>query len=221
VLWYLQQIITAPTLVVLSRRLGAGDVDGARRAYELAVRMSYLTGLAVSILVVILADPITALLGGEDYLHSATALTICGSVIWLSYVSFVQGMLIMAGDHVRAGLVTAGIFTTLTLGADVALILPFGTRGAAAAAAFGVAATLAGCTILHRRTLGWSTPSPPVRLLAVAAVALAVGWSLRGVPVAAGAATLATYGLGLAGTGVLPVEEAKKLVGALRSPRSA
>jgi O-antigen/teichoic acid export membrane protein len=219
-LWYLHTVVTVPTMVVLSRRLGDRDREGARRAYDLAVRISYLTGTAVSLLVVVLSGSITDVLGGADYAHASAALAISGSVLWLSYVSFVQGTLILAGDHLRAGLITVVSITAVVVAVDVGLILPFGTPGAAAAAAIGVVATVVGCAILHRRTLGWSTALPPLRLVLVAAVALAAGLLLRRAPVAAGVAVAAVYGAGLAVTRLLPRDELSRILHALR-PRAA
>lgn len=211
-LWYLHTVVTAPTMVLLSRRLGEGDVEGARRAYDFAIRISYITGLGVSLVVVVLSGAIMEVLGGGGYLHSVTALTIGGSVLWLSYVSFVQGTLILAGDHLRAGLLTAGLLSLVTLVLDVGLIIPFGVRGAAVAAALAVAATVGGCALLHHRTLGWSTPLPPLSLGVVAALGLGVGLALRDVPVLAGPAALVTYGVGVAVTGAMTPAEVGRIV---------
>jgi O-antigen/teichoic acid export membrane protein len=196
-LWYVHTIVTAPTMVLLSHRLGSGDVAGARRAYDMAIRISYISGFAVALVVAVASPAIIDLLGGHDYAHASAALAISASVLWLGYVSFVQGTLILAGDHLKAGLVTAGILTAITIAIDIALIMAFGVIGAACAAALAVIATVIGCAVLHRRTLGWSTAPPQPRLLVVAIVALAAAIPALHTPLLAGVIAMSVYVVGL------------------------
>jgi O-antigen/teichoic acid export membrane protein len=213
---YLQTIVTAPTVVLLNRRIAAGNLPAARRAYDLAVRLSFATGGVVAVAVVALAGPIVGVLGGSDYRDSATALAISGAAIWFTFPSLVQGALILAGNHLRRGLITAGVLTAVTVGLDVALIVRYGVRGAATAAALGVLATFVGVDLLHRRTLGWPTWLPPAPLWVALVLAIAIAAALRDQPVIAAPSALAVYAAALVGTRTLGADEVRRIRDGLR-----
>jgi O-antigen/teichoic acid export membrane protein len=220
-LGYLQSIVTAPTVVLLNRRIAAANLPAARRAYDLAVRLSFVTGGVAAVSVVALAGSIVGLLGGGGYHDSATALAISGTAIWLAFPALVQGSLIMAGNHLRAGLATATALTAITLALDVILIVRFGVRGAAAAAALGVAVTFLGGDLLHRRTLGWPTWLPPAPLWAALAVAFAIGGVLRDRPLVGAPLALLVYGVGVMITGTLGRDEIRRILDGLRRSAAA
>jgi O-antigen/teichoic acid export membrane protein len=215
-LGYLQSIVTAPTVVLLNRRIEAGNLPAARRAYDLAVRLSFATGGAAAVAVVALAGPIVQVLGGAHYRDSATALAISGVAVWFTFPSLVQGSLILAGNHLRRGLATAAALTTITLALDVVLIFRYGVRGAAVAAALGVLATFVGCDLLHRRTLGWPTWLPPAPLWGAMAAAVAIGAVLRDQPLLGAPLALLVYGVALLGTRTLGVDEVRRIRDGLR-----
>jgi O-antigen/teichoic acid export membrane protein len=188
VFWSVQTAVTAPALYLLSRRLGSGDMQGAQRGYSLALRLSYLWGGLVSALLLGLSDPIVGLLGAGSYEDAPTALAILGAAQWLAFAALVQGTLIMAGDHLREGILTAGVVTMTTVALDVALIPAFGVPGAAVAGAATSAVTVVGFSRLHRRTLGLRTERPRAGLAIALLAAATIAFGLRGVA-ALGAAT--------------------------------
>lgn len=162
---YISTALTAPLFFLLSRRLAAGDTEGARRAYSEALRVIYLIGLPASVGLLMLASPIVDITLGPGYGAAATPLAIMGAAQWLTWLTYAQGSLIMAGDFVRRGVLVAGMLTGITVALDVILIPNFGSTGAAVAMVVGWALSAALFHRLHRRTVGISTPRPPTRLL--------------------------------------------------------
>ncbi|MEQ1786204.1 MAG: oligosaccharide flippase family protein, partial [Acidimicrobiales bacterium] len=159
-LWYLHSLVTGPTLFLLSRRLGAGDRRGAQRAFTEAVRLSYLIGLLLSALLVGLHEPLIRLLGGAAYGDAATALALLGPGLFLTFVGLVQGTLILAGDHHRAGLFVAGAVTAATLALDLVMVPIWGIAGAAGAASITSLLTCVTFAWFGQRSEGLRTPLP-------------------------------------------------------------
>lgn len=199
---YLSTALTAPLFFLLSRRLGAGDRDGAGRAYAEAVRLIYLLGLPLSVGLMVLARPIVDVALGPGYGAAATPLAIMGAAQWLTWLTYAQGSLIMAGDFVRRGIAVAALLTAITLGFDVVLIPTNGATGAAVAmvVAWGLSAFL--FHRLHATTVGISTPTPSVRVIVPAAVMLIAVLPFRNatlaVPVLVG---VLVFGAGVCVTG--------------------
>lgn len=221
VFWSVQTAITAPALYILSRRLGSRDLQGAQRGYSLAIRLSYLWGGLVSALLVGLSDPIVGLLGAGNYEDASAALAILGASQWLVFAVLVQGTLIMAGDHLRDGILTAGVITMATVALDVALIPAFGVRGAAVAGAAASVVTVLGFSRLHRRTLGLRTEQPEAGLVIALLTAGATAFSLRGTAVLSAVAATVAYLLVCSLTLPKARTDLRALVTLMRERRSA
>ena len=157
----------APALFILSRRLGAGDHAGVRRAYEHAVRIAYLVGIPVSIAIVVLHQPIVDLVLGPKYAGVGPLLGILASSAFLAILSSVQGALILAVGCTKTALRASLLILVVATGLDLALISAFGARGAAWAT---VGAAVTSCVVfdaVNRRAAELGT-SPPARRLLVA-----------------------------------------------------
>lgn len=208
---YLSTALTGPLLFILSRRLGAGDEEGAGRAYEQALRVVYLIGVPLSVGLVILARPIITTAAGPAYADAATPFAIMAAGQWLTWVIFVQGSLLMAGNFVRRGLPVVALVAGATVALDAAIVPTYGAVGAAIAML--LAWVFAGVALdrFHRRTVGVPTPLPSGRLaLAAAVMGLAVA-ALRDaplpVPVLAG---VAVYAVAVAVTGAVTAADVRR-----------
>ena len=172
-------IITGPAVYLFSVRLGRRDVAAAQRAFDEAVRLAYLLGLPISATVVVLHDPLARTIFGDAFAAAALPLAILGSQVWLSFVAYVQGSLIVAGDFQRRGVVVAGSITAVVVVLDLALIPPFGAEGAAVAGLVTAAVTVVGFARFHRAHTGIDTMPPPPGVLLAALVAGGAAWVLR------------------------------------------
>jgi O-antigen/teichoic acid export membrane protein len=218
--WSLHAVVTAPMLFLLSRRLGQGDVPGAQRAYVLAIRLSYAVGGLASALLLTFHDQAVDLLGAADYPDAATALAILGGSLWLTLVALVQGVLILAGDHVRRGITVAAAVTAATVVMDLVLIGAYGTVGAAWAGAATSALTVVAFGWLHHVTLGLATPLPPMGMIAAAAVALALPRTVQVPDLLAVMLASAAYVGVLVASGALRIEDVTRIATAVRRSRA-
>lgn len=214
---YLSTAMTAPLFFLLSRRLAAGDWEGACRAYTEALRVIYLLGLPVSVGLLLLARPIVDVVLGSEYGAAATPLAIMGAAQWLSWLTYAQGSLIMAGDFVRRGVAVAGLLTGITLALDAILIPSMGLTGAALAMVVAWTLTAVLFHRFHKRTVGIVTRPPSMRLLVPTALMALVVLSLRTlalpIPVAVGAIV---YGAGVCLTGAVTAADRLRVVALLR-----
>jgi O-antigen/teichoic acid export membrane protein len=174
----------APALYILSRRMGAGDRDGVRRAYAHAARIAYLLGLPVSVAIVVLHQPIVDLVLGSEYTNVGPMLGILACSAWLAILSTVQGAMILAEGCTTRALQASLVILVVAAGLDLALINAFGAAGAAWAT---VGAAVTSCIVfdvLNRRVTGIGTPLPSLRLVAAcagsAAILLAVTRAVQG-----------------------------------------
>lgn len=160
---------------LLNRRIGAGDIDGARAAYRETAGLLYVVGLLVSAVVFSLAQPIVLLVFGEPYAEVAMPLAVLGAAQWVAFLIQLEGALVNSRDDLaRSSLVAAACLST-TLVLDVVLVPLYGVAGAAGAGAVGVGLTALGLDIYHRRTLGVGLPRPPLGGLVAFAVASTAG----------------------------------------------
>lgn len=214
---YLSTALTAPLFFLLSRRLGANDTDGARRAYREVIRGLFLLGLPSSVLVLLLARPIIDVALGPEYGDVATPLAIMGAALWINWLNYAQGSLIMAGNFVRRGVGVAALLTGITVALDVVLIPVLGSTGAAVAMVTTWALSAVLFHRLHTRTVGIATPMPSVRVLVPAAVMAAAVLPLREavlpIPVIVGGLV---YCLGVCLTGAVTDADRHRLVVMLR-----
>ena len=211
-LLFVGTVITAPSLFLLSRRLGTGDVDGAERAFGEAARLTYVVGLPLSVGLAVFHDDAARLVFGADYAASAVPLAILGGGIAVTLLAMLQGALILAGDHVGAGLRTAALVTALMVLFDIALVLPFGATGAAVASVAGGIVTVAAFGRFHRRTTGIRTPAPSPGLLTASVLCGGTAWVLSGTSTAlAVVAAAAVYVTAAVATGAVTTDDFRRL----------
>lgn len=170
----LGMVVGGPALFILSKRLGSRDVEGARRAYGHAVRAAYLLGLPMTAIVVGLHTPLTRVAFGPHYSDAGPLLAVLGLSIALAILGWVQGSVVLAGDHVGRALRGFGGVLVAAVLVDLALIPGFGAPGAAVAT---VLIAVTSCVVfdrLNRRTLGIATPVPDAGVAIASVVACAV-----------------------------------------------
>ena len=213
---YLAVVVSVPSLFILSRRLGSGDLAGAQRAYDEAARLVLVLGLGVSALLVALSEPLATLLFGSAYAGVGPPLAILGAQLFLAFLVAVQGAAILSGDKVTSALPIAAGITSVTIILDLAVVWKYGAIGAAAATAAGQVVAVAVFAVYIRRTIGLHTHLPPAGALAAAVTGGAAAWVLRdlGVVVAAGSGVTA-YALVLMATRTVRRSDLRRLAGAL------
>ena len=196
---------------LLNRRIGGGDVEGARTAYRHTAGLLYLVGFLVSAMVLALAEPLVLLLFGQPYRDVAMPLAVLGAAQWIAFLIQLEGALVNSRDDLaRSSLVAAACLST-TLILDVVLVPIYGVAGAAGAGAAGIALTALGLDTYHRRTLGIGLPLPPLGSVLGFAVASATGLLLDLPLVPRGLLVLVTYlGVTLA-TGALTLDLVRRV----------
>lgn len=216
-LTFLATVVAAPSLFILSRRIGVGDVPAAQRAYDGAIRSAYLMGLPLTAVVVTLADPLAQLAFGPEYRASAELLAILGLQLWLAFLASVQGSLLLAGGQLRRAVKLFATVAVVAVGVEVAAIGIAGATGAAMVMVILQLMVVASSAWFSSKVTGVKLPSPPVGAVTAAATSAAVmgtlsfiglGWRL-----AAGALS---YGLVLVITRTIDRHDLDDLLGHLR-----
>ena len=191
---YLGAVIGVPLMVVLSRRLAAGDRIGSQKAFTDACRVSWLLGLGIAAVVAGTSQPIVHTFFGSAYDDAVIPLALLASQLPLLFITALQGTVLAAGTDER-GLVWVSVLVgSATLLLDLAIVPIFEANGAAAVMiAIRVIAFLA-FIYRMRRTMQIHTPGPAIGALVAALAAFVVGLltSSLGIVVAV-AAALATY----------------------------
>ncbi|HUP85611.1 MAG TPA: oligosaccharide flippase family protein [Acidimicrobiales bacterium] len=167
-LGFLGSVVAAPSLFILSRRLGAGDSLGAQRAFDEATRLAYLIGLALSAVLVAIGTPVAAVVFGEKYRAAGTLLSILGLQLWLALIAAIQGSLLLAGGELRRAV---KFFSSLAAGAVVVqttAIMIAGAIGAAVAMVVVQSSIVTAAALFSRRYTGVSLRRPPVGALIAA-----------------------------------------------------
>jgi O-antigen/teichoic acid export membrane protein len=208
---YLGPVIVAPALFILSRRLATGDVAGADRAYREATRVLYLASLPLSVGIVALHEPLVRLFFGARYAASEVPLAILGAQLWLSFVSSIQGTILIAGGETRRAILRAGLVAAITVALDVAVIPAHGARGAASVLIVTEVATVLSFGELIWRRWRIATPIPPLGAIAAAAGCGVAAWLLRDYLALAVLAGAVVYGGGLLLTGTVDRRDLTRL----------
>lgn len=216
---FLAVVVAAPSLYILSRRVGQGDAAGAQRAYDEAVRAVYLLGLPLSAALVALGQPLAELVFGPRYARSGQLLAILGLQVWLAFVAAVQASLLLAGGHLRRAV---SLFAALGVFAVVLAVAAIGVAratGAALAMVLVQSVMVASVARFNRRVSGVALRLPPIGAV-LAAVASGAGmYALRGVNVFAGlGAGALIYTLLLVATRTIVGRDLEQLMGYLRTP---
>lgn len=217
---YLSTALTSPLLFLLSRRLGAGDRDGADRVYRAAVRLLYLLGLPLSLGLLLLARPAVSVALGPAFADAAVPFAIMGAAQWLTWLIFTQSALIMAGDAMGRAVRTGAAIAGVTVALDLLLVPTFGATGATCAMVASWAFSAVALHRFARRTAGISTPLPSARVLVPTAVMGVVVACLRHqplvVPVVAG---IAVYAVGVVVSRAFTPADCARLVTLVRPNR--
>lgn len=191
---------------LLNRRIGAGDLEGARTAYRHTAALLYLVGFLVSAMVVTLAEPLVLLLFGAPFREVAMPLAVLGSVQWIAFLIQLEGALVNSRDDLAKSSIVAAACLSSTLVLDLVLVPLFGVAGAAGAGAAGVALTALGLDTYHRRTLGIGLPLPPYGVVLGGLLACLAGVTLGGPLAARAAVVILTYVAITLATGALSPE---------------
>ncbi|MDQ4070545.1 MAG: oligosaccharide flippase family protein [Actinomycetota bacterium] len=200
-LWFISAALTGPALFILSRRLGSGDVPGARRAFREAARVMYLVSVPVTVVLVLLARPAVTLALGPEYAGAVLPFSILAATLWLVFIVQLQTALVNAGDHARAAMGTAACVAGVTVALDLVLVPTMGGPGAALAM---VGSSLVAAFLYTRvtvRRLGIPMPLPPASAVIAAAVMAVPLVMLSEWPVPAAMVAAAAYAGTVAATG--------------------
>ncbi len=205
-------VIGGPALFIVSKRLGAADIEGARRAYSHAARVAYLIGLPVTTVLVALHEPLTRIAFGPRYTGTGPVLAVLALSIWLAVLCGAQGAVILAAGATGPALRASVVILLAAAVADVILIPAFGAIGAAAATS---AVAVVSCFMfdrVNRRVLGMGTPAPgAATVLACAASGLAMYGATQVGPVWLGLLFIPVIPLLLWSTGSVTISEVKSL----------
>lgn len=215
-------VIAGPAVYLFSVRLGRRDTAGAQRAFDEAVRLSYLLGLPISTVVVVLHDPLARGIFGDAFAAAGPPLAILGAQVWLAFVAYVQGSLIIAGDFQRRGVLVAAAITAVVVVLDLALVPAFGAQGAASASLVTAVVTVFAFARFHRAHAGITTMVPPPGILLAALAAGVAAWLLRfQVLPAALLLSFLTYALALVVTRSVTASDVARLQAIIGRPPAA
>lgn len=209
---YLGSAVCVPALVLISARLGDGRRADLHKIYSQAIRVIYLLGIPVSVVLAVAADDIVDLAFGSDYSRAAVPLAVLGAGLSVFFVMQVQVVIITAGHRVTLGLKLAGLHLGLVAALDVALIPHLGPLGAALAMVVSWLAMAIIYDRTHCRSLGLRTALPSRRMLAAGSALGA--WLLVVGPVAGGYAIpmgLVIYGVALVQGGEVDCTDIRRL----------
>lgn len=126
---------SAVTTVMLPRLsyYTATDSNRQKATGLMAKNMNFLLMLGLSIItaLVICAEPIIAILGGNDYLGAAPAMRISAPIVLVSSISAMLSQYMIAADHEKALTITNVVGLALAVACECALIPLMGISGAA------------------------------------------------------------------------------------------
>ena len=126
---------SAVTTVMLPRLsyYTATDSNQQKATGLMAKNMNFLLMLGLSIItaLVICAEPIIAILGGNDYLGAAPTMRISAPIVLVSSISAMLSQYMIATDHEKSLTITNVVGVALAVACECALILLMGISGAA------------------------------------------------------------------------------------------
>jgi O-antigen/teichoic acid export membrane protein len=216
---YLGAMVSAPALFLLSRRLGAGDREGAQRAYDTAARATYLVGLPCSAGLVALHGTLAPALFGRAYVGAAAPIAILGGQVWLEFLGGLQGALLLAGERLRRAVVLEATVMVVLAGLDVALIARYRVVGASVALAIFQLVNVVAFRAFNRRASGLTLPFPPPQLVFAAVVCGAAAWGVGHVSLPLAVVTgVAAYAAVLLATGAVTDADRDMLRRITRAP---
>lgn len=206
-------VLSGPMLYLFSRRLAAGDTGGVQRAYDQVMRLFFVCGIGISVILSTLATPLVTVVFGESYEQAGRLLTIFAGQLWLMFVCGLQGMLLAAMPEMRRVVLLIALVDGVQIAFQVAFIIVAGPVGGAASYSFGTVFTLlAGAVFLWRETGVQTLRLPPLGAILGGLCAGAVAIALREqqilIPLAAAASV---YAIAVIGFGALGKDELNQL----------
>jgi O-antigen/teichoic acid export membrane protein len=195
----------------------AGATDPARLAYAMGrlVQASLLASAGLALGLIVAAEPIVVVLGGEEYRDAASVLRIQALVLIPAFLTQVAGFGLVAVHRQRAlvAMNLVALVTVLVLGA--VLIPAAEDHGAAIAAVVGESAlALTAWALLARARPELRPPAAPfVRVLAAAALGALVGALLPVPAIVAAVVAVGVFGLVAWRLRAIPVELLHALLG--------
>ena len=160
---FIINVLSGPMLYLFSRRLAARDIDGAQRAYDQVVRLFFVCGMGISMILTTLAAPLVATFFGSSYDEADLVLAIFGAQLWLMFVCGLQGMLLAAMPRMRRVVGLIVLVNLVQSAVQVAFIVAAGIVGGAVSYSVGTLFTMvAGAFFLRRETGVRTLRLPPV-----------------------------------------------------------
>ena len=198
---------------LLARRWELGDRTGTGEVFRLGSTVAVLLGCAVASITVVAGEPLAEALFGPDFATAGNLLAVLGLAAPALATGYVASAALVAIGRVRTlGLVAFGALV-VTLAADLSVIPRWGGAGAAWATVAVECLTSAALVLFLEREARLRFPwSRLLRALAAGAFAVAVGWLVRGLPLAALVAVSAlVYALAAGALGALTGAEVRAL----------
>jgi O-antigen/teichoic acid export membrane protein len=165
-----------------------------QRSFDLLLILSIPIGLGV----IVVSNPITVLLFGEEFANSGPVLAMFGVVLILTYQNVLVGRYFISIDRQNTWTVVMAVATVATIPLDLFFVPYFQEMYGNGAIGGGVSfiiteagMLLAGLWMLPRGTLGWNNAWVAVRAFLAGGGMVAVAWPLRNtfilIPIAVGA----------------------------------
>lgn len=185
---------------------GATDPERLKYVLQRLAEASLLIGAAAALVLAVGAEPIIAIIGGDEFAGAAPVLSLQAAALLGAFLTQVWVLALVAIDRQRDTAVLNAIGLVAVLALGLALIPAWDARGAAIASVAGelVLALTAGVLLVRARPALRPTFSRPLRILVAAALGAAcaflglppaveatlallvfsgVAWALRAVPV--------------------------------------
>ncbi len=137
------EIFARPLFTELSRIHATGEFKEFRRLFYRSLRLSFLSGLGVILLLIALGGPMIALMAGPEFADAYQLLVILGCATGLGMIGLGLDPLLQASGNAHLTLIIRILaLAVIALGLTI-LIPPYGATGAALALLIAAFATLA------------------------------------------------------------------------------
>ena len=198
---------------IMSRSFAQGDIAAFKALYQRCHDVMSLGGMALVTVVVLFADPIVAVLGGEAYHPAATSVRVLAMAVPVLWLSVLADYGLVAAGKQNALLLLAAASLVVNLGANLALIPIYGKEGAAAATVIAEVAVLVPALFILSREIG-EVPSFWVagRLLPVAGVLALVTYELPFWWVTEALLVGALFGIAVAALRIVRMDDVRTLL---------
>jgi O-antigen/teichoic acid export membrane protein len=164
---------------VMTRYFAEGNVEDFKRLYQRCHDLLSLGGMAIVTAIVLFADPLVQILGGDQYHQAATSVRVLAMAIPPLWLGILADYGLVSVGKQNALLWLAGCSMLINLLANLLLIPFYGKEGAAAATVIAELAMLMPALFILSRSIG-EAPSFWVagRLLPVAGISALLAYAL-------------------------------------------